>query len=86
MTEILLFVLSLSILAYHAWYVIEHDKQIKMLTRAVLSKDIHEFTNSEIKQKKVGKKEPPKDELVELKDLSDDQFGKLITKQLKENG
>ena len=82
MTEILLFTLSISILAYHAWYVREHEKEVKMLTKALLSKDLTEFTESEIKEKKVGKKEPPKEEFVELKDLSDKQFDKLITNQI----
>lgn len=79
MTEILLFTLSLSILGYHAWYVREHDKEVKMLTKALLAKDLTEFTQSEVK---VGKKEPPKEEFVELKDLSDKQFDKLITNQI----
>ena len=81
MTEILLFTLSILILAYHAWYVREHDKEVKMLTKALLSKDLTEFTQSEV-QEKVGKKEPPKEEFVELKDLSDKQFDKLITNQI----
>ena len=83
MTEILLFTLSLSILGYHAWYVREHDKEVKMLTKALMSKDLTEFTQSEVQEKKVNKTETPKDELVELKDLSDDQFNKMITNQIK---
>jgi DNA-binding HxlR family transcriptional regulator len=86
MTEIFFFILTLAILGYHAWYVKQHDQETKMLTKALLSKDLKDFTESEIREKKVGKQEPPKNELIELNDLSDEQFGKVITNQLNDNG
>ena len=51
MTEFILLIIILALLGYHAWYVKEHDEQVNMMTRALLSKDINDFTNSEIVKK-----------------------------------
>jgi DNA-binding HxlR family transcriptional regulator len=80
MTEILLTIIILALLAYHAWYVQEHDKQTKLLTKAVLSKDLTELNNSEIIEKTpaISKKE---DILIPIEELSDKQFDKLIKQE-----
>jgi DNA-binding HxlR family transcriptional regulator len=80
MTEVLLTIIILAILVYHAWYVQEHDKQVKLLTKAVLSKDLTELNNSEIIEKTPAtiKKE---EDLIPFEELSDKQFEKLIKQE-----
>jgi len=82
MTEIILLIIILALLGYHAWYVSEHDKQTNMFTRALFSKDINDFTNSEIINK-TPKMKVKEEELVPFDELSDKQFEKIIKQQVK---
>ena len=82
MTEIILLIIILALLGYHAWYVNEHDKQTNMFTRALLSKDINDFTNSEIINK-TPKMKVKEEELIPFDELSDKQFEKIIKQQVK---
>jgi len=82
MTEILLTLIIIALLGYHAWYVKEHDKQTNMFTRALLSRDINDFTNSEIVQKTPNLKKNV-DDLIPIDELSDKQFEKIIKQQAK---
>lgn len=82
MTEIILLIIILALLGYHAWYVSEHDKQTNMFTRALLSKDINDFTSSEIATK-TPKMKVKEEDLVPFDELSDKQFEKIIKQQAK---
>jgi len=84
MTEILLFLTSVLFLTYHAWYVKQNQEQIKILTKAVLSKDLIDFTNSELRVKTSKKKKEIPEKLIEERDLSDEEFDKMIKNQVKE--
>ncbi len=81
MTEILLTIIILALLAYHAWYVWEHDKQTKLLTKAVLSKDLTELNKSEIIEKTPAISKKQEEELIPFDELSDKQFEKLIKQE-----
>ena len=67
-------------MGYHAWYVHEHDKQIKLLTKAVISKDLTELNNSEIIEKTPAIKKKA-DEFIPFEELSDKQFEKIIKQE-----
>jgi DNA-binding HxlR family transcriptional regulator len=81
MTEVLLTIIILAILAYHAWYVQEHDKQTKLLTKAVLSKDLTELNKSEIIEKTPAISKKQEEELIPFDELSDKQFDKIIKQE-----
>ena len=80
MTEIILTIIILALLTYHAWYVKEHDEQVEMLTRAVMSKDLTELNNSEIIKKNPAIKKKEED-LIPFEELSDKQFDKIIKQE-----
>lgn len=80
MTEIILTIIILALLVYHAWYVREHDGQVEMLTRAVMSKDLTELNNSEIIKKTPAIKKKEED-LIPFEELSDKQFEKIIKQE-----
>jgi predicted DNA binding protein len=82
MTEIIFAILNIVFILYHAWYVYEHDKQTKMLTRALLSKDINDFIASDtVDKKQITKKAD--DDLISLDSLTDRQFNKIVKQSSK---
>lgn len=83
MTEIILSLTLIAFFIYHGWYVWENHKQAKMLTKAILSKDLHDFTSSEIAENHSKKKQfKPNLDPIEVSQLDDEQFSKLIKKQV----
>lgn len=73
-------VVIVALLALVAWLIRENHKQQKKLIKALLSKDVQEFTNSELAENIKPKKEKESD-LVPLQDVSDDDFYKALKKQ-----
>ncbi len=78
MTELTIIIIALLILM--AWLIRENHSQQKKLVKALLSKNVEEFTNSELAESVKPKKEKPAD-LVPLQDVSDDEFFKALKKQ-----
>lgn len=80
-TEILFFLLAVLTLVYHSWYVNENMEQIKMLTKALMSKNLKEFDESELVGQLPTREEVETEELVDIRDISDKEFNKLIKEQ-----
>jgi hypothetical protein len=78
MTQLTLIIVVL--LALIIWLIRENHNQQKKLIKALLSKDVQEFTNSELAENIKPKKEK-KSDLVPLQDVSDDDFYKALKKQ-----
>lgn len=76
MTDILLFTLSLATLLYHAWYVHGINKERADWMKALMSKNIQEF--SQAKASEVVVDRPEKEEFVEELDASDSLFDKAM--------
>lgn len=82
MTEIILGIIVLCSLALNAWSLYRFQEQEKKFIKGMLSKNVEDYTNSEIAEKKPKKKEE-EETLVSLGDLSDEQWEKAIK---EENG
>ncbi|KKM23157.1 hypothetical protein LCGC14_1618030 [marine sediment metagenome] len=83
MSEFFLALTLIAFFIYHGWYVWENHKQTKKLIKAIMSKDIQEFTNSEIAETHSKKKQPKVDaDVVEMSELDDKEFQKVIKKQV----
>ena len=80
MSEIILALTLIAFFIYHAWYVREGNRDRKRLIKAIMSKDVQEFTNSEVVEESSKKPQTPPD-AVDMQTLDDEQFTKLIKKQ-----
>lgn len=84
MITILFTIIILAQLIFIAWLIQSNQETTKKLIKALLSDDVTEFTNSEIAEKVVTKKQKEKEpDLVPLAELSDEDFNKAIKNQLK---
>ena len=80
MSEIILSLTLVAFFIYHAWFVREGNRDRKRLIKAIMSKDVSEFTDSEIRETASKKPSVPPD-AVDMQTLDDEQFSKLIKKQ-----
>jgi hypothetical protein len=80
MSELILGLTILALLATNAWTLKQFHSQEKRLVKALLSKDLADFTSAELAEKP-SKKVKEEEELIPLSDLDDDQFKKMIDKQ-----
>lgn len=80
MIEIILMALvALSILGYHAYYVHENNKERKKMINALIAKNTDEMASLELADKtKIEVKKDNKEDLVPVEDLSDDEFRKRV--------
>ena len=81
MEIIVLGLLNLVILGVHAWYIRNHQRQEKMMIKALLSKDLNDFTSSELAEKPVKQKGQESD-YIALSEIDDESFDKAIKRTL----
>ncbi len=84
MIEILLTIIVLAVLGYHAWYVWEKNKEVGKLINALVAKTSNEFRDLELTEK-VKPIETPKIEVPDLipeSEVSDEKFAELISKEM----
>ena len=84
MIEVLLTIIVLSVLGYHAWYVHEKNKEISKLVNALVARTTEQFRDLELTEK-VRAIETPKVEqpdLVPESEVSDEKFAELIEKEM----
>ena len=81
MTEIILGLIVLSLLVYHAWYVRETNKKQKEMIKAIMSKNLQEYEASEIIEKATNEEVKPPDEQP-MGELDQKDFDKFIDKQV----
>lgn len=73
MTEIILALISLSILGYHAYYVHESNKEKKQLVDAIISKSAMELRDLRVAENTTIKMEPNKQpDLIPLENIDDE--------------
>lgn len=85
MTEVILGLIVLASLGLNGWLIYRYQEQEKTFITALLSKNVEEFAKAEVKQKvePKKKKEPvTPDEFVPVTDLSDEQFERVIKKEV----
>lgn len=80
MTEIILGIIVLASLGLNAWFLYRFQEQDKRFIKALLSKDVEDFTKSEISEKPAKNEKEEVNELVDLNDLSDEAWEKAIKK------
>ena len=80
MIEILLTLIALSILSYHAWYVREKNKEINSLVSALIAKTPEQYRDLLLAEKVKPIPPPVKTELdfIPESDISDKKFQELI--------
>jgi len=83
MTEILLTIITLSTLGLHVWYVRKFYENEKRLMKAILSKDVSEFTNSELAERPQKREKEVEPDLIPESELDDEQFFKAISKTVE---
>jgi hypothetical protein len=76
MTEILIGLFLIFILI-REW---QHSKEVKLLSEAVIAKNIYEYKDAQVKPEKLEEDKPPK--IVPVENISDDEFLNSIKKQL----
>jgi len=81
MSEIILGVLLLAILIYHAWYVNKHDDHVEILIQGILAKDVYEYNHGKDKKKKP--EEETKPDLIPVSQLDNDTYFKAVNKTLE---
>ena len=82
MIEILLTILVLAVLGYHAWYVYEKNKEVAKLINAIVAKSPEQFRDLELTDK-VKPIESPKVEAPDFipeSEVSDEKFVELLEK------
>lgn len=84
MTEIVLAVITLAVLGYHAWYVREKNNEVSKLINALVSRTPEQFRDLELTEK-VRPIEPPQQvppDLVPENELDDEKFKELIDREI----
>jgi len=81
MTEIVLSLVIFLLLGVIVWLIRENHTQQKRLIKAILSKDLTDFTMSELAEQPVSKQKEVDPDLTPLSELDDEQFTKMIKKQ-----
>lgn len=77
------FIIILSLIGFNAWNLWRYDRQQKMLIEALMSRDVNEFVSAQLSQRPVKKQKNNDSDMVPLADMSDEEFSKLIKKQIK---
>ncbi len=84
MIEILLTLIVLCLLGYHAWYVREKNKEVTSLVNALVAKTADEYRDLQLTEKvkpiEVPKIEPP--DLIPESEVPDEKFAELIEKEM----
>ena len=78
MTELLLTSIIFASLLIHVWFIRKYFEQEKRYIKALLSKDLNDFTYSEIAEKPIKKTKEEPDDLVPLSELSDKEWNEAI--------
>lgn len=82
MTEIILGLLLLSHIVYHAWYVRGQERERSKMMRAFMSKNLQEYHASEIMEDVTKEQsESPLPDEVSIDELSQDSFEQIIENQ-----
>lgn len=68
----------------HIWHMRSRDQHDRDIIRALLSRDIGEFTHSKLLERPPAKEKKPEDELTPSDLMTDDQFSAYIKKQVKQ--
>lgn len=84
MTELILLLVVVAQLVFIGWLLYQSHIQEKRLIKALLSKDVQEFTNSELAEKPKKTVKEKESDLILLSELDDEQFTKAIRKTVKE--
>ena len=78
MTELTLTALFLLYTAFREW---QHAKEVKLLSEAIIAKNIYEYKDAQSKSSAPEQEKPPR--LIPIDDASDEDFLRSIKKQLK---
>lgn len=78
MTQLTIVIVALIFLII--WLVKENNRQQKKLVKALMSKNVQEFTQAEIMEAPKKDFKPPEPDLTPLHEVSDDAFHKAIRK------
>lgn len=82
MTEFVLCITIISLIVLNAWTLHRTHELQRKLVKALLAKDLQEYTTSEIAEERVKADFVPDEEVVPMQELSDTDFQKAIQKQL----
>lgn len=86
MTELILFLIIFFLLGVIVWLIHQYHAQEKKLIKALLSKDVHEFTMSELAERPTKKEKEVESDLIPMSDVSDEEFHKALQKMAGGNG
>lgn len=84
MTEIILAIITLSVLGYHAWYVREKNKEVSKLVNALVARTPEQYRDLELtdKVKPIDPPVKPKEaEFIPEMDIDDKAFAELIANE-----
>lgn len=82
MTEIILGVLLLAHIAYHAWYVRETQKEREKMQKAIMAKNLQEYHASEIMDSVTQPVPEELSEHIPMEEADDKAFQKAIENEL----
>lgn len=80
MNEILLFLTLIFLIVYHAWYVKSVGKEREAWMKALMAKDLTDFTTSKLMEEPAEPKADPDAEFVDAETSSDEIFQRMIDK------
>lgn len=83
MTEYLLTSIIFVSLGIHIWFIKKYFEQEKKYIKALLSKDLNDFTYSEMAEKPVKKQKDDPEEFTPLSELDDDEFDNALKQYAK---
>lgn len=83
MIETILALIIIAQLVFIGWLVYQYHSQDKRLVKAILSKNVQDFTSSEIAEKPMKNIKEVVSDLTPLSELDDNQFTKAIRGTLK---
>lgn len=84
MTEIILGLTIFGLLLHHTWYVNQINKEKNKLINSLVAKNADELAKLEFSDKtEVIKAEMPQPDLTPMEDVSDDEFDKIIKKEIE---
>ena len=82
MTDFIFGIIILALIAVIVFLFKLYQEQGNKLVRALVSKDVQEFKQLETASKPVEKIKDVPDDMVSMADIDDDEFNKLIKKQI----
>lgn len=83
MTDLIFGIIILALIAVIVFLLKLYHEQERRLIKAMLSKDLKEFSDSEIADKPVKKSKGVEDDFVSMSEVDDEQFSKLIKQQVE---